>query len=322
MGLNLILVVIVLIASSISILQTLTDPVRNSRRWIPVSVAILTCTATSLLLWRTYAGYISVAAWVILAVIPSLGFRFSDRLFYQGNFRRARQVKNWLRWLHPLADWAWQEAFYRAHEQAGLGNYQEAIQIMEQAQDHPPTPSQICTLFDFRQDWSGLKQWWENELAQTALDKRLDIARYYLRALGELGERNHLLYVIRIHYTTFAEAPALFEYCFLYAFAFGGRHEQTSRLLHTPILESINPDTRTIWIATAHDVAGNREMANALFKPLLRTTQDGLVRRFAEQRLRYPLFDRMEELTNENKQFLDQLELSWTSRQRMSAQWQ
>ena len=72
MGLNLILVVIVLIASSISILQTLTDPVRNSRRWIPVSVAILTCTATSLLLWRTYAGYISVAAWVILAVIPSV----------------------------------------------------------------------------------------------------------------------------------------------------------------------------------------------------------------------------------------------------------
>lgn len=322
MGLNLILVVIVIIASSITILQTLTDPVRNSRRWLPISTGILLFTATSLLFWRSHAGYISIVAWVILAVIPSLGFRFSDRLFYQGNFAGARRVKNSLRWLHPLADWKWQEAIYYAYEQASQGKYQEASLIIEQAQDHPPTPNQICMLFYFRQDWSGLKQWWESEPDQAIGQARLDLARYYLRALGELGKRNKLLQVISDHYTTFAEAPAIFEYCLLYAFAFCGRTEQTSKLLHTPVLESINADTRTIWIATAHDVAGNREMANALLKPLLRTTKDGLIRRFAEQRLHYPLYDRMEELTKENKQFLQQLENKWTSRQRLSAQWQ
>lgn len=321
MGLNLILVVIVIIASSITILQTLTDPVRNSRRWIPISTGILLCTAASLLFWRSHAGYISVVAWVILAVIPSLGFRFSDRLFYQGNFAGARRVKNSLRWLHPLADWAWQEAIYCAYEQASQGKHQEAIQLIAQAQDHPPTPNQICMLFYFRQDWSGLKQWWENEPAQVALAQRLDLTRYYLRALGELGERNKLLQVIRDHYTTFVEAPAVVEYCFLYAFTFGGCTEQANKLLHTPVLESINADTRTIWIATAHDIAGNREMANALLKPLLRTTQDGLVRRFAEQRLHYPLSARTEELTQENRQFLQLLERDWLVKQRVSTHW-
>lgn len=322
MALNLILVVIVIITSSISILQTLTDPVRNSQRWIPIAVAILICTAVSLLFWRSQAGYISIVTWVILAVIPSLGFRFSDRLFYQGNFAGARRVKNYLRWLHPLVDWAWQEAVYHAYEQASQGNHQAAIQLIEQAQDHPPTPNQICTLFQFRQDWSGLKQWWENEPNQALSAKRVDVIRYYLRALGEVGERNQLLQLTRDHYTTFVEAPSTLEHCFLYAFAFGGCTEQINQLLHTPILESINPDTRTIWIATAHDVAGNREMANALLKPLLRTTKDGLVRRFAEQRLHYPLCEHMEELTTENQQFLQHLERDWIARQRLSTQWQ
>lgn len=321
MGLNLILVIIVIIASSITILQTLTDPVRNSRRWIPISTGILLCTAISLLFWRSHAGYISIVAWVILAAIPSLGFRFSDRLFYQGNFSGARRVKNTLRWLHPLADWPWQEAIYRAYEQASQGKRQEAIQIIAQAQDQPPTANQICLLFYFRQDWAGLKQWWENEPEQAVLAQRIDLVRYYLRALGELGERNKLLLVIRDRYTTLIEAPAVLEYCLLYAFVFGGCTEQANKLLHTPVLENINADTRTIWIATAHDVAGNREMANALLRPLLRTTKDGLVRHFAEQRLHYPLRDHMEELTKENKHFLQQLERNWTARQRLSTQW-
>ncbi len=321
MGLNLILVIIVLIASVISILQTFTDPVRNSRRWIAISVGIVTCTALSLLFWRSYAGYISVAVWLLLAVIPSLGFRFSDRLFYQGNYEGARRVKNSLRWLHPLADWAWQEALYRAYDQAQQGNHSEAIRIIEQAQHQPPTLTQICTLFFFRQDWAGLVAWWESGTAQEALAGRLDLVRYYLHALGELGQRNQLLTIIRERYTTFSEAPSLLEYCFLYAFTFGGCPEEANKLLHTTLLESIGPDTRTIWIATAHDVAGNRAMANALLKPLLRTTKDGLVRRFAEHRLHYPLSDRTEELTKENKQFLQRLERDWIVKQRSSTQW-
>lgn len=322
MGLNLILVVIVVIASVITILQTFTDPVRNSGRWIPISTGILICTMLSLLFWRNQAGYISIAIWVVLAVIPSLGFRYSDRLFYQSNFEGARRIKSYLRWLHPLADWAWQDALYRAYELARQGNYQEATTILEQAQYQPPTLTQACTLFYFRQDWSGLATWWESESQREALAKQVDLFRYYLRALGELGERNKLLQVIRNHHAAFAIVPIVQEYCYLYAFAFGGRTEPANKLLHSPVLESIGPDMRTIWIATAHDAAGNREMANALLKPLLRTTKDGLVRRFAEHRLHYPLIDRTEELTQENKQFLQYLEREWTAKQRMSAQWQ
>lgn len=322
MGLNLILVFIVIIASAITILQTMADPLRNSRRWIPISISILICTVTSFLFWRAYAGYVSIVIWFILAVVPSLGFRFSDRLFYQGNFERARRVKSFLRWLHPLADWAWQDALYRAYTQGQQGNYDEANRIIAQAQHQPPTCIQSCTRFYFCQDWSGLIAWWESEPQREELIRQVDLARYYLRALGELGERNKLLQIIRDRYTVFAVVPLLQEYCYLYAFTFGGRPEHANKLLHTPVLESIGPDTRTIWIATAYDAAGNREMANALLKPLLRTTKDGLVRRFAENRLHYPLIDRAEALTEENKQFLQSLEREWTTKQRMSAQWQ
>lgn len=321
MGLNLILVVIVIIASLITILQTMADPVRNSRRWLPISVVILSCTVISLLFWRGQAGYISIIVWFILAVVPSLGFRFSDRLFYQGNFEGARRVKSCLRWLHPLVDWPWQDALYRAYAQAQQGYHEEACRIIEQAQYQPPTLMQICTRFYFRQDWSGLVSWWETESRQEELAQQIDLARYYLRALGEIGERNKLFQVMRNHYTAFAGVPLLQEYCYLYAFTFGGCAEHANKLLHTPVLESIGPDTRTIWIATAYDAAGNREMANALLKPLLRTTKDGLVRRFAEHRIQYPLLDRTEALTQENKQFLQYLEREWAAKQRMSAQW-
>lgn len=320
-GLNLILVVIVIITSCISILQTFRDPVTNSRRWIPISLGLLLCTGLGLLFWQNLAGYVSIVAWCIFAVLPSLGFRFSDRLFYQGNFERARQVKSVLRWLHPLEDWPWQDALYRAYDQARQGKQQEAIQMIEQAQSQPPTLEQVCTHLYFQQDWTGLVEWWEKYPNRAAIEGRPDFARYYLRALGERGELNKLLEVICEHYPAFQKVPLLQEHCYLYAFTFGGRVEQASKLLHAPVLENIGPDMRTIWIATAHCADGNREMANALLRPILRTSKDGMVRNFAESRLHCTFCHKLETITPENKKFLQKLERDWIDKQRMVSIW-
>jgi hypothetical protein len=321
MGLNLILLVIVIVASCITILQTRLDSVTNSRRWIPISVALLICTLLSFLFFQQQAGYISIVLWFAVAGLPSLGFRFSDRLYYQGNFEGARRVKSWLRWIHPLQNWPWQDALYRAYTQASGGNYNEAIHLLESAQSHPPTLEQQCTLYYFQCDWGGLVNWWEGYPNRIEIESKLDLTRHYLRALGEIGEVNKLLQLMRDHYDVFAQLPMLHDYCYLYAFAFGGRAEQANKLLHTPVLEHIGPDMRTIWIATSHCTAGHREMGAALLKPLLRTTKDGIARKMAASRLQHCFASVGETLTVENQQFLQQIEREWNEKQRMISLW-
>lgn len=321
MGLNLILVVIVLITSCITILQTLRDPVTNSRRWIPISIGILICTLLSLFFFGDRAGFISSTVWLLLVVIPSLGFRFSDRLYYQGNFEHARRVKAFLRLLHPLQDWPWQNALYQAYHLASREKYAEAIDLLQQAQNQPPTLEQACTLFYFRSDWHGLVQWWESHADRGELEKRVDLVRHYLRALGEIGELNQLLQAISVRYPIFNTVPMLQDYCYLYAFTFGGRTEQANKFLHSSVLENIGPDMRTVWLATAHCAAGNREMGCALLRPLLRTTKDGIVRALVESRLHRCLNIADKSITPENRAFLQQLERKWNEKQRMVSLW-
>lgn len=321
MGLNLILLIIVTIASLATILQTLRDPVTNSRRWIPISLGLLACTLFAFLFFRQHAGYISIVLWFVVAALPSLGFRFSDRLYHQGNFEGARRVKNLLRWLHPLQDWLWQDALYRAYDRASHGAHQEAVQILEGAQSQPPTFEQECTIFYFQRDWQGLVKWWEIYPDRDAIQNKVAITRYYLRALGEMGELNQLLQIVKDNYDAFAKVPILLDYCYLYAFAFCGRVEQASKLLHTPVLEIVGPDMRTIWMATAHCAAGNREMGGALLKPLLRTTKDALVRAHAEYRLHRCLGNMPETITADNRQFLQQLERDWNAKQYILSLW-
>lgn len=321
MGLNLILLIIVAIASLATILQTVRDPVTNSRRWIPIAIGLLACMLLTFIFFRKQAGYISIILWLIMAALPSLGFRFSDRLYNQGNFESARRVKSLLRWLHPLQDWPWQDALYRAYDRASYGAYQEAVQILEGAQSQPPTIEQECTIFYFRRDWTGLVKWWESYPDRATLENKVAITRHYLRALGELGELNKLLQIIQDNYSAFAKIPILLDYCYLYAFAYCGRIEQTNKLLHTPVLENIGPDMRTIWMATAHCAAGNREMGGALLKPLLRTTKDGLARIHAEYRLHRCLGNVPENVSTENKQFLQQLERDWNAKQYLLSLW-
>ncbi|MEZ4737182.1 MAG: hypothetical protein R3E79_59640 [Caldilineaceae bacterium] len=271
--------------------------------------------------FREQAGYISTIAWFLVAGLPSLGFRFSDRLFHRGKYERARQVKRFLCWLHPLHDWPWQDALYRAYDHASHGAHHEAVILLEQAQNQPPTVEQACAILYFRHDWLGLITWWESYPNRDAIENRIDLLRHYLRALGETGELNKLLQVIQKHYSAFSKVPTMLDYCYLYAFAFAGRIEQTSKLLHTSTLETLGTDLRTIWLATAYCSAGNHEMGQAILKSLLRTTKDGIVRAHAEQCIQRCLRGSLESISAENRQFLKQLERDWNAKQHLLSLW-
>ncbi|MEZ4864627.1 MAG: hypothetical protein R3C14_25175 [Caldilineaceae bacterium] len=271
---------------------------------------------------REIAGYVSITLWLLVAVIPSLGFRLSDRFYYHGEYEKARRLKNWLRWLHPLRDWPWQEALYRAHTLLHQDNYAAAITLLEAAQCQPPTPEQICILFYLRRDWRGLITWWQQIGNQLPLKQRSSLYRYYLLALGETGTVKALVEEFQQEYPRLEKLPSQLDYCYLYVFAFSGRVETVNKMMHAHILENINPDMRAVWSATAYLAAGQSEMAYALLRPLVRTAPNGIVRMAAEIRLQNPPPCAPALFTPAEKTLLMQIEQEWRRRNQLTSVWQ
>ncbi|MEZ4682452.1 MAG: hypothetical protein R2932_50425 [Caldilineaceae bacterium] len=286
MGLNLILLTLVIVASVITILQTARDSVTNSPRWIPISIALIAAAIGSLIFFPATAGYLSTSLWILFAVVPSIGFRISNHYYYRGRYHRSRRLKAWLRWLHPLQDWGWQNALFQVQIYLQEGAIDKAIHTLEAAlQKTDGTPEREVLLFTISHDWHGLIAWWESHPEPQLLAKRPDVIRHYLRACGEVGALNKMVDTFLQYQSALDKVHIMLDFAHLYLFAFGGKIDEISLLLNARLLENLNPDAKVIWLATAHYAAGKAEIGRALLQPLLRTVQDGATRRFIEQRL-------------------------------------
>ncbi len=321
-GLNLILLTLVLVASSITILQTHRDPITNSPRWIPISIALIVGTLLLAVLLPTVAGYLSAGFWIVVAVIPSLGFHYANQLHNRGRYAQSRRVKRVLQWLHPLKDWPWQEALYQAHIDLHAGEPDKAINALQAALDVVEvTPEREVLIFVMSQDWYGLLAWWETHPDPDRLEERPDVIRHYVRALGETGQLDEMVTAFLQYQPKMERVPLILNYAYLYLFAFGGQVEETMKLLNSSLNETISPDMHLIWLATAHGAAHSLEMSRALLRPLLRTTQDGLIRFQIEQRLGHDPVIATAALSPEKATQLQQLVQSWVERQQMLAAW-
>jgi hypothetical protein len=320
--LNFILLTLVIVASSVTILQTSLDSVTNSPRWIPISVCLIAFSLLLVVFTPAHAGYISASAWVLVAIVPSLGFRLSNHFHYRGQYARARQVKKWVRLLHPLKDWPWQNAVFQAHidmyegrRDRALAGLQDALRTME------ATPEREVLIFVLSHDWYGLAAWWESHPQQQRLEERPDVIRYYLRALGEIGRLDDLVAAF-LHYRPLIEPiPIILNYAYLYLFAFGGRVELTIKFLNEQLVETLNPDMHIVWVATAHSAAQNHEMSRALLRPMLRTTKDGLTKFTVEQRLGHDLAFASTTLSPESAEQLRLIVVHWIERNKMLTLW-
>lgn len=322
MGLNLILLTIVTLSCAITILQTRQDAISNSPRWVQIAVGLLFLMGLLLLFVPTQAGYWSSIAWTILIIVPSLGFRLSDHFFYRGNYAAARRLKAWLRWLHPLYDWPWQNALLTAYEQLNAGQTAEAIQRLQEAlAEAEAPPEQEVMLFYMSRDWRGLIAWWESYPMRTRLEQRPDVIRLYLQALGETGNLNALIKEFQHYRTNLEQAPNLIHYGQLYLFAFCGRVEPTMQLLKTILAEKLSPDMRMFWIATAHGAAGNDEMSRALLRPLLRTSKDAIVKGYVEMRLGREVATAQQTLDSYGFANLQKIEAAWRAREQQLSLW-
>jgi len=322
MGLNLILLTIVVVSCAIVILQTRQDAITNSPRWLHIAIAVLFLTGILLLLIPAQAGYWISVVWVFLVIIPSLGFQLSDYYFYRGKYLAARQLKGWLTWLHPLHDWPWQYALYTAYAERKAGDNQAALAVLQQALTAAePPPEQEVLLFYMSNDWQGLVAWWESYPQLEQLVERPDVIRYYLQALGEIGQLNELVNQFHRYHANLESVPLLAQHSYLYLFAFCGRVEATIHLLATTLAERITPDMRMCWIATAHSAAGNKEMSRALLRPLLRTTKETLVKAYVEMRLGKEVVTAETRLEADEKANLQKIEDAWFARERQLSLW-
>lgn len=321
-GLNFILITLVIVASSITIFQTMRDQVTNSKHWIPISLGLIAIAVTVLFLTPTYAGYIAAGAWLLFAIVPSLGFRLSNHLHYRGRYARARQVKQWLRWLHPLPDWPWQEAVFQANIHMYHGERDAAAQVLQRAiETVQATPEREVMIFVLSHDWHGLAAWWESYPDQQRLEERPDVIRHYIRALGEIGRLDEMVALFLHYQSTIERVPLILDYAYLYLFAFGGNVEVTTQLLNNRLGEALNPEAHMLWIATAHGAAQNYEMSKALLHPIVRTTTNGVMRFHVEQRLSRAPLPASEQLSPSAAEQLQKIIRRWVERNQMLALW-
>lgn len=321
-GLNFILITLVIVASSITIFQTMRDQVTNSPRWIPISFGLIVLTIATFILIPTYAGYIAAGAWLLFAIVPSLGFRFSNHLHYRGEYARARQVKRWLRWLHPLPDWPWQEAIFQANihmyngeRDAAAGVLQGALATVE------VTPEREVLIFVISHDWHGLVAWWESYPDRQRLEQRPDVIRHYLRALGETGRLDEMISRYLQYQRMLERVPLIHNYAYLYLFAFGGKVAETTHILNDHLGETLNAEAHVLWIATAHGAAKNYEMSRALLHPIARTTTNGVTRFHVEQRLSRAPLPATEQLSPAAAEQLQDIVQQWVAHHQLISLW-
>lgn len=319
-GLNLILLTLVIVASLVAILQAARDKVTNSARWIPISVGLILFALIAALIAPAIAGFVSAALWILLAIVPSIGFRLSNYYFYRGHYQRAYRLKYWLTWLHPLADWPWQAAVFQAYSALQHGDHRLAEQLESSPTIEAKAERQLFA-YALNQHWEALLTWWHSHYTATALLSPTGIGRYFLWALGETGRLNELVANVGALQTSAAQVPVMLDYAHLYLFAFGGKVEATQLLIDSRLRDRLNPEIALLWVATAHYAADHPEQGRALLRSLQQASHDGVVHDLLEARLRHPIPPARQLLSREAAQILDAQVADWHTRTRLLAQW-
>jgi hypothetical protein len=267
------------------------------------------------------AGYISGSVWLLIAIIPSIGFRLSNYYFYRGHYQRAYQLKRGLAWLHPLPDWRWQDVVFQAYIALDRGDAPHAFQLLQAATGTDAKAEQRLFYFAMSRQWTELLRWWQQHPQQAELQRQPNALRYYLLALGETGQLNALVATFTEVRPVIEQVALVLDYAQLYLFAFGGKVDETIALLNARFDDNLNPAVGVIWIATAHYAANHPELGRSLLLPLQRATQDGVVKFTLTQRLADEATPAATVLSPEAARQLDTIATNWLERLNLLAHW-
>lgn len=194
MDLNFLLLLIVCISCVSFVLRTLL--LKHNRGWAYIAGSILSITIALLYVAPQWAGLIGGSLWALFLVLPLVGFAHVNVLIIQERYRDARRLVTYLRWLHPVDGWFEQPSILQALEMGQRGQMAEALRSLHPhgTVQNPMGRNATAILLLMEARWHELLRWLQTHVPESVLTKDPHLVMYYLRALGETGDLNGLVW--------------------------------------------------------------------------------------------------------------------------------
>jgi rhomboid protease GluP len=278
---------------------------RNNRGWIIVSSIILAIALLISSFNPSLAALIGGILWIILLLIPSIGFSRVNQLTHQHRYREARQLASYLRWLHPADGWQEQPKLLLALELAQRGDLCEATIIFNSY--HKNNPSSIrntqALIYWVNSDWKNCLLWFHQQVPKKVLLNEPNLLIYYLRALGETEDLNSLLKSMKLYRKSLEKLGGVQrDRVRMFALAFCGQVTQVKQLFNGS-LNGYSENIKIFWLATAQMVAGKTEVAREQLLSL-RMSNDFILSNAVEWRLGHSLAEPTQALDSISREII------------------
>lgn len=280
---------------------------KKMNRWVWTALVILAVVGTTYLLEPNVAGYVGGVFWIIFILLPALTSRYLQFLLNKQRYPQALGVSRLLGILQPFDDWKGMPEIIEAFALIQAGAVAEAEEVVKRRRDHERLMDRV--LYSFYLTSTGrfteYIRWIEETFANKALEKYPELIPRYLQALGETGRIREMIDIFSLCKDSLSSPPLRRHLMLgrLYLFAFYGRHRDVEHLLQGP-LKSLTPDSKSIWLATARQAAGDSEQALAILNEI-KPSSPQPIRLLREKRLRSPLKPAVEGEKSELLKILD-----------------
>ncbi len=288
MNLNYILIWMVGISATVVLVRLARISVQLYRGWIIVNSALLVLLGAGLLFFPGTAGYAAGGAWVLFVQLPSLGERVVWRWAVKQRYIAAWRLAMLLRWLHPFDAARHRPALLQAMRLGQLGRMEDAVRILRRLVAHGGNVGDAAAvqMYQMTGRWEELV----NSVRPTGLLRNAGVLLSYLRALGETGDLNRMLWVYEQYGGALERSfhRQNHQLCRMMMLSFCGRTASVERLM-SESLDWLPVTVQEFWRATADAAAGEVERAQVRLVRLLEWETDAVARAAIERRLAVPV---------------------------------
>lgn len=266
--------------------RVLAAPAAHGRSWLVVCIAIGFVGGAAYLHRPEHAGFVLAALWITFLLAPLWAQQLAMRAVGLRNFERARVFARAAVMLHPFG------ALYELPESVRVLERLSRGEQLPLAEPAPGARAAPLERYVYAQTLRAQGRFAElaaftRGLPAPLLQREAALALLKVRALAELGELDAMLEACAQfeHHPTLAGARDSWR---LIASARLGRIDLTRTLLSGPLARAQSEENARFWLATAHQTAGQPEVARDLLQSVIAAAPDDL-QRAARQRAAEPL---------------------------------
>lgn len=254
-------------------LQALTLFARSARSsqtglgWAAVSGLVLLTGAVGWFRFRESVGYVALASTLLFIMLPLRAHALAARAMRNSRYRRAYRFASVAALLHPFDGWRELPRLFRAFELAQTGKVSEAearLLVLARGGGAVAATAHAHRL-RILERWDEIKALAERG-GLLELSRNPSLLMAYLRALGELGESDHLAEFMLAQESRLITGEVV-DPALLYLFVYTG-HVELARQVLAAGRDDYDEETREAWLALASLHAGNLEQAQHAFSRL------------------------------------------------------